>query len=124
MYTPQKVAADGIYLTWYFDCSSPATRKMFFSNNLFECLLSAPHGMTTGYKEQNGRYFPVMKQTQNPTEWEIAAQQSDAIQQYAAARCESLDFSEFSAQTLLNDTKKTDKAIYGASFRRDCHILW
>lgn len=109
MYTPQKVAADGIYLTWYFDCSSPATRKMFFSNNLFECLLSAPHGMTTGYTEQNGRYFPVMKQTQNPTEWEIAAQQSDAIQQYAAARCKSLDFSEFSAQTLLNDTKKRIK---------------
>ena len=109
MYTPPKVKADGTYLTWYFNCDSPATKKMLFSNNLFECLLSAPHGMTTGYTERDGRYVPVMKQSQDPKEWELAAQQSDAIRQYAIERCKQLSFTDFSESTLLTDTKRRVK---------------
>ncbi len=30
-----------------------------FCNNLFECFCSAPHGMTVGYKREDGRILPV-----------------------------------------------------------------
>lgn len=33
--------------------------KVHFNNNLFEAVFSAPHGMTTGYRRQNGRMVPV-----------------------------------------------------------------
>ena len=31
-----------------------------FCNNLFECFCSAPHGMTTGYSECDGKIIPVL----------------------------------------------------------------
>lgn len=33
--------------------------KVHFNNNLFEAVFSAPHGMTLGYKRQDGRIVPV-----------------------------------------------------------------
>ncbi len=50
---------DGEYLTYYFDANSHAKRKAYFSNNLFECMLSAPHAMTLRYKNENGKTVPV-----------------------------------------------------------------
>ncbi len=60
MFTQPKDPADGEYLTWFFSANRGKSRKVWFCNNLFECLLSAPHGMTEGYKKENGVFVPVM----------------------------------------------------------------
>lgn len=47
------------YHCYYFSPGYNMAQKVYFSNCLFETVFSAPHGMTLGYKEENGRYFPV-----------------------------------------------------------------
>lgn len=42
---------DGEYLTFYFDWNTDLQNKNLFCNNLFEIFLSAPHGMTIGYRK-------------------------------------------------------------------------
>lgn len=49
MYVNPKEEADGEYNTYYFDSKAGDKRKRHFNNNLFECMLSAPHQMTLGY---------------------------------------------------------------------------
>ena len=41
-------------------------RKARFSICLFEAACSAPEGMTEGYAEENGRFFPIRKASGNP----------------------------------------------------------
>lgn len=60
MYAQPKDLADGEYLTWYFSANSGKTNKILFCNNLFECFLSAPHGMTLRYQNEDGTYTPVL----------------------------------------------------------------
>ncbi len=50
---------DGEYLTYYFGARSGLLRRVFFNNNVFECMLSAPHPMTVGYAVRNGIAVPV-----------------------------------------------------------------
>lgn len=38
------------YHAWYFSANGNLRRKAYFNNNLFECIYSAPHGMTISYK--------------------------------------------------------------------------
>lgn len=59
MFSDQKSAEDGEYLTWYFNKQRGLRQKAAFCNNVFECMLSAPHGMTTGYRVQQDRVIPV-----------------------------------------------------------------
>ena len=59
MYVPQKSNEDGEYINFYFDSDSGFLRKIFFNNNLFECMLSATDPMTVGYERRNGMVFPV-----------------------------------------------------------------
>lgn len=57
MYVAPKEAKDGTYLTYYFNRAGKIRDKVPFCNNLFECLLQAPHGMTLGYGLRNEVYF-------------------------------------------------------------------
>lgn len=50
-----------LYHTWYFSPETGLSRKARFSNNLFECIFSAPEGMTVGYVQQGGKYSPVLE---------------------------------------------------------------
>lgn len=60
MYTSPKEESDGEYSTYYFDKAHGLLRKSSFNNNLFECMLSAPHPMTAGYeKSSDGRVTPI-----------------------------------------------------------------
>lgn len=52
---------DGEFYTYLFDKSTSPFLVSKFNNNLFEAVCSAPHGMTEGYKEENGRVVPVLK---------------------------------------------------------------
>ena len=70
MYAAPKEAADGTYLTYYFNQAGKVRNKIPFSNNLFECLLRAPHGMTLGYELQKGCYIPQLASPENITSYE------------------------------------------------------
>ena len=70
MYAAPKEAADGTYLTYYFNHAGQVRDKIPFSNNLFECLLQAPHGMTLGYGLQNGSYCPKLASCNNSAGYE------------------------------------------------------
>lgn len=50
------------YHCYYFSEKSGVTRKIYFSNCLFESIFSAPHGMTLRYEEKNGEFVPVFAQ--------------------------------------------------------------
>lgn len=50
----------GEFVPFYFCPRGDMRNKILFSNNLFECMLSAPHGMTTGYLLDGEIYKPVL----------------------------------------------------------------
>lgn len=70
MYADPKEAKDGTYLTYHFNKAGRIRDKIPFSNNLFECLLQAPHGMTLGYGLQNGSFYPKLAPCNNSTSYE------------------------------------------------------
>lgn len=47
------------YHCYYFSPEGQLREKVFFNNNLFEAIFSAPHGMTMRYEEREGSYVPV-----------------------------------------------------------------
>ena len=51
---------DGEFLTYYFNFNSKLKHKANFNNSLFECLLSAPHGMTVCYKDDKTKIIPIL----------------------------------------------------------------
>lgn len=65
LYKEPKEAADGVYLAYYFTPLSGLKRKVYFDNIVFECMLAAPHGMTTGYVRDGEGWKPVLKQDMN-----------------------------------------------------------
>ena len=82
MYICAKDERDGEYNTFYFDSVSGAKRKETFNNNLFECMLSAPHPMTVGYKKcEDGAVKPLLapEMSRNQTEL-IEAQIKGALE--------------------------------------------
>lgn len=51
---------DDNYKAFLFDVTDAYKYVPTFCNNLFECFCSAPHGMTTGYRECDGKIIPVL----------------------------------------------------------------
>ena len=106
MFATPRTAADGEYLTWYFSGRKNTAEKVFFCNNLFECLLAAPHGMTTGYRFENGSYQPVLNNSGGQEELALAQKQSECICTYVRGRLKGLSFCAFSSQILRKDTRR------------------
>ena len=50
---------DGEYLTYYFSARHGILRRTLFCNNLFECMLSAPHPTSVGYRITGDGVTPV-----------------------------------------------------------------
>lgn len=109
MYAKPKSSADGIYLTWYFDAANGAMKKALFCNNLFECLLSAPHGMTASYRKTGAGYEPVQLSSAEGRELTIIVEQSEIIYDYAAQRIQEVSFDEFDPRRLRRDTMRRIK---------------
>lgn len=83
MYSPPKEKADGDYLTFYFDSKHGAKRKANFNNNLFECMLSAPHPMTVGYtKNKGGTLKPIFAHSVSAKQTKIICSQIDGALEY------------------------------------------
>lgn len=109
MYAKPKSPEDGIYQTWYFNHGSKVFNKIPFCNNLFECLLSAPHGMTTGYQFQNGKYIPNLLPPPDGEILECIKSNIDTVLNYTKKRLVGTVFESFNEQAYLQDTKKRIK---------------
>lgn len=59
MFSRPKSKLDGKYYTWYFSHNHHLWNKMSFNSHLFECMLSAPHGMTMSYTQTEYGYVPI-----------------------------------------------------------------
>lgn len=62
------VKKGSVYITWLFDEKKTFT-KSWFSHNLLECICSAPHGMTMGYRNDQGYIRPITATAENNTEY-------------------------------------------------------
>lgn len=65
LFNVPKERADGEYNSYYFSAFRNLKHKVYFDNTWFECILSAPHGMTMGYQEKGGEVQPVLKGNMN-----------------------------------------------------------
>lgn len=83
MYQSPKCAEDGIYHTFYFNRQGKLSDKAWFNNNLLECMLAAPHGMTVGYEEQDGIMVPLLREKRNLKELALVTAQETGILRYA-----------------------------------------
>ena len=62
LYQLPRDAKESGYHAYYFDVRGKIRRKARFSNSLFECVFSAPQGMTEGYrKNRQGQYVPLRR---------------------------------------------------------------
>ena len=86
-YVSVKEKNDGEYNTFYFDSVSGGKRKSTFNNNLFECMLSAPHPMTVGYTQsQEGNFYPVFAQDVSEAQKETVRAQIEGALEYTEER--------------------------------------
>ena len=92
---------DGTYKTWYFSKTSGRKNKILFCNNLFECFLSAPHGMTMAYQADNEKMVPVLKEN-------LSAEQKTMIE---CQICGILDGTKKLAECGRHISKKTCSQI-------------
>jgi predicted HAD superfamily hydrolase len=69
---PKDIGEDG-YHTFFFSKNTNMRNKVFFNNNLFECLCSSPDGMTIGYKKTDDGYVPIFagEKNINTNIWDI-----------------------------------------------------
>lgn len=80
MFESPREEKDGEYLTFYFNSKSSIKRKVLFNNNLFECMLSADHGMTLKYQTIDGKTSPVLgEEHSEPVSRLIQAQIAGAL---------------------------------------------
>ena len=52
--------------TYFFSVERGLARKACFSNSLFETVVSAEEGMTLSYGVEGGKYFPILREQNNP----------------------------------------------------------
>lgn len=90
MYQAPRRVEDGIYHTFYFNHHGKISDKAWFNNNLFECMLAAPHGMTVGYEEQCGKMVPLLREKRGSEELELVKAQETGILRYAQGHLSSL----------------------------------
>lgn len=105
MYAAPKASEDGAYLTWYFDHKGRTRDKIQFCNNLFECLLSAPHGMTTGYSRQKERYVPIFSVPPSETEKRKIYAHMQGVLEYTEEKLAQINFQSLQPKPCRKDTR-------------------
>lgn len=75
----QQRAEDGEYLCYYFNCNKDLKNKVLFCNNLFEIILSAPHGTTIGYEKEKKCIKPILQKTTDNEQNEKIKEQINGI---------------------------------------------
>ena len=111
LFRKSKDPADGTYLSWYFDEKRGKSEKIYFCNNLFECMLSAPHGMTTGYCKDGEVFRPVMNPPESKNMLRAIHTQIDAAVGFAKQVIPGLRLEDFDAEQLLKMTRDLLKRL-------------
>lgn len=106
MYTEPKSPEDGTYLTCHFDADGKIWNKIPFCNNLFECLLSAPHGMTIGYSKKGQHYAPILLPGQQQENLQCINQQIHEILAFTKQKLTQIVFAEFPMLEFQRDIHK------------------
>jgi len=106
MYTPPKSCDDGVYLTWNFDYGSSPRWKVPFCNNLFESILTAPHGMTVSYRFHDGKYEPNQFPAPEGTELSRIQERGRLVIECVDDRLKGLDYDAFREKDCLRRTRK------------------
>ena len=73
---------------FYFEPETGLRRKARFSNCLFECIFTAPHGMTLGYEQKDGRWQPRLAAVAGAQE-ERVRRQLGLLEQYVLAAADA-----------------------------------
>jgi len=81
MYEYPEGAVREQFHTYYFSVRHGLTRKVCFSNSLFETIVSADEGMTIAYGAENGKYFPILKEQGNLNAEQIR-RNTEALERY------------------------------------------
>lgn len=96
LYNRQKPNEKSVYNAWYFSPQKSTALSVKFNNNLMECICSAPHGMTTGYCEENNVISPVFAASAaTEKNAEIVAEQIRIIEKFALLTAEKMTLDEF-----------------------------
>ena len=111
MYVDAKEKKDGEYITWYFNQAGPAKNKIMICNNLLESMLSAPHGMTVGYKLENGRYIPIQKPAPAGKQLEDTVLQNRVILEFAYKIISKVSYLGFNQEQHLKLTQELLKQL-------------
>lgn len=105
MYASPKEEYDGEYNTFYFSKTEGNKRKRYFSNNLFECMLSAPHPMTLSYEyNEDGVAVPKFAKNHDNSLLPLIEAQIEGALEYTSERLAS--------DTLDYNYKKSIKLCY------------
>ena len=110
------------YKAFLFDVTDAYKYVPTFCNNLFECFCSAPHGMTTGYRDIDGKIVPVLSDT-NAEMAKMAEIQIDTAVKFTEYACENEGYIPISkmrnlstelVKTLMYKPDKQEAEILGA----------
>lgn len=83
LYKQSKNDSDGEFNSFYFAQKSGTKRKLYFNNNLFECMLSAPHPMTIGYEyDEGGNARPLFAENHSEKMLELINAQIDGALEF------------------------------------------
>lgn len=109
LYSTPAGAARNTYNTFYFSPDSKLSRIVKFNNNLFECMCSAPHGMTIDYEEDNNRRIvPLFSDDSSVLRNRDAVrEQLEVMQRFTMHLVDNLPrFESFTTAQLLGVTEK------------------
>lgn len=104
MYEYPKGVNTDTYHVWYFGPKEELRRKVYFNNNLFECIFSSPESMTIGYEKAGNKYRPVFEKKENPNREKVEHIMA-YLEKYA-----SLLVERYEGQELITDADFTDTA--------------
>ena len=113
---------DDNYKAFLFDVTDAYKYVPTFCNNLFECFCSAPHGMTTGYSECDGKIIPVLSgaNAEMVKMAEIQTKTAARFTEYACENenyipiCKMRDISARLLKALMYKPDKQEAEILGA----------
>lgn len=106
MYEVPKEERDGEYRCWYFSKNIGIRNRIMFCNNVFECMLSAPHGMTIGYEQGEGNWKPVLMKPPVDTQLERVQLQISRIVHYAEKKLCKIAFLDFQNKRQRKETEQ------------------
>ena len=109
MYVEPKEKQDGEYCTWFFNRHTSSKYKIPFNNNLFECLLAAPHGMTVRYSFDGEKALPCFLSDPDESAKKQIVEHIALVCAYTGERVRKIEFNNFAENTIRKESLKLVK---------------